>query len=140
MIVTLQREGTERVDARALGLNRLVTTYKFTATMLLLCDVLPHINALSKAFQKKYSDYTVVYELVTSTISTPKFLKETDGVNLERLPEFLAIAKPGPQNPTDEIHFRNNVRRRYTDIPTENLQDQFNSSGYEFAPLFVQAF
>ncbi|XP_022106967.1 zinc finger protein 862-like [Acanthaster planci] len=140
LIVTLQREGTERTDTRALGLNRLVTTYKFTATMLLLCDVLPHINALSKAFQKKDSDYTLVHELVTSTITTLKSLKETDGVNLARLPEFLAIAKLGPQNPSDETHFRNNVRGRYIDALTENLQDRFNGEDVQGMSLLLSLF
>ncbi|KAJ8023492.1 hypothetical protein HOLleu_35949 [Holothuria leucospilota] len=140
LIVTLQREGTERADARALGLNRLVTTYKFTATMLLLCDVLPHINALSKAFQKQDSDYTVVRELVKSTVTTLKSLKETDGVNMARLPEFLAIAKPGAQNPPDETHFRNNVRGRYIDALTENLQDRFNSEDCQGMSLLLSLF
>lgn len=51
VVLTLQREGEERSDAKAVGLSHFVTEYRFICTMLLLCDALPHISNLSRCFQ-----------------------------------------------------------------------------------------
>ena len=49
VVISLQR-GEERSDAKALGLNSLVSEYRFVCTMLLMCDALPHVSHLSKCF------------------------------------------------------------------------------------------
>ena len=50
VVLSLQREGEERSDAKAVGLSNLTTEYRYICTMLLLCDTLPHISNLSKCF------------------------------------------------------------------------------------------
>ena len=45
VVLILQREGEERSDAKALGL------YRFVCTMLLVCDVLPHVSLYQNAFR-----------------------------------------------------------------------------------------
>ena len=51
VVISLGREAEERHDVTAAGLHHIVTEYKFVATMLLLCDVLPTVNRLSLLFQ-----------------------------------------------------------------------------------------
>lgn len=68
VVVSLQREGEERSDAKALGLNSLVTEYRFVCTMLLLCDALPHISHLSKCFKITDCDYSIIPRMVTSSL------------------------------------------------------------------------
>ena len=68
VVLSLQREGEERSDAKAVGLSRLVTEYKFVYTMLLLCDTLPHISRLSKCFQFSDCDYTIIPRILTTTM------------------------------------------------------------------------
>ena len=46
--MSLQREGEERSDAKALGF---VSEYRFVCTLLLMSDALPHVPHLSKCFQ-----------------------------------------------------------------------------------------
>jgi hypothetical protein len=148
LIVALQREGTERTDAKAIGLCRLVTTYKFAATMLLLCDILPHINTLSKIFQKQQSDYTIVRDVVSATISSLKTYKETDGDNLKRLPEYLEMVKTGLSEAdisllhkkTDETHFNKNIRAKYIDRLVENLEDRFDETDMQGMSLLLTLF
>ena len=51
VIISLQREGEERGDAKALGLQAMISEYRFIATMLLMCDDLPHVARMSKCFR-----------------------------------------------------------------------------------------
>ena len=44
VVLSLQREGEERCDAKAVGLSNLITEYRFVMTMLLLCDTLPQVS------------------------------------------------------------------------------------------------
>ena len=54
------REAGERNDAQAIGLLKLVQTYNFVAAVHTLCDVLPSLSQLSKAFQSSVIDLPVV--------------------------------------------------------------------------------
>lgn len=82
VVLSLQREGTERSDATALGLSSLLSEYRFVCTMLLLCDVMPHVSHLSRCFQTELCDYSIITRMVTSTISSLKQLITVDGTNL----------------------------------------------------------
>ena len=42
--LSLERQGKERSDAKAVGLSRFITEYRFVCTILLLCDTLPHVT------------------------------------------------------------------------------------------------
>ena len=89
VVLGLQREGEERSDAKALGLNKLVTEYRFVCTMLLLCDALPHVTHLSKCFQGADCDYSIIPRMVSSTVHGIELLKTVDGVNMQGLEAFL---------------------------------------------------
>jgi len=60
VVMSLQREGEERGVAKALGLHKLMTEYRFVCTLLLMCDVLSHISHLSKCFQITDCDYSII--------------------------------------------------------------------------------
>ena len=61
VITSLDREGEERADARAVGLSKMIREYRFIATMLLMCDALPHIRFMSKCFHVAISDYSMKF-------------------------------------------------------------------------------
>ena len=89
VVVSLQCEAERRSDAKAVGLANLITEYRFVCTMLLLCDTLPHITFLSKAFQIADSDYSIISRMLSSTPQSLEALKEVDGINLAGLERCL---------------------------------------------------
>ena len=60
VVLSLEREGEERSDAKAIGLHRLITQYRFVCTMLLMCDTLPHLTRMAKCFQMTECDYSII--------------------------------------------------------------------------------
>lgn len=131
VVLSLQREGEERSDAKALGLNSLVTEYRFICTMLLLCDALPHITHLSKCFQSADCDYSIIPRMVTSTVHAIKQLKIVDGVNMKGLQAFLEqIANAGidikkPSHLGDD-YFKKSIRDPYLDKLINNIEARFD--------------
>ena len=131
VVLSLQREGEERSDAKALGLNSLVTEFRFVCTMLLLCDALPHVSHLSKCFQITNTDYSIIPIMVNTTIHSIKQLKQVDGVNLMGLKTFLDqltsagidIRKP-PR--LAEIYFETSIKQPYLDTLIKNLETRFD--------------
>ena len=47
VVITLEKEGTERGEAKAIGLYCLVSEYVFVCTLLLMCDALPRVQTIS---------------------------------------------------------------------------------------------
>ena len=60
VILRLQREGEERSDGKARGLEKLVTEYRLVSEILLLCDTLPHVSHWSKCFQITDYDCSII--------------------------------------------------------------------------------
>ena len=89
IVLSLEREGTERCEAKAIGLSRLILEYRFVCTMLLLRDTLPHITHLSKCFQIEAVDYSVIPTMLSSTISSLQQLITSDGSNFASLQSYL---------------------------------------------------
>lgn len=56
-------------DATAQGLLQRMNNTKFVGTMLLMNAVLPHLNTLSKLFQKDHTCYTSIRPALESTKS-----------------------------------------------------------------------
>ena len=131
VVLSLQREAEERSDARALGLSKLVTEYRFVCTMLLLCDALPHVTHLSKCFQISDVDYSIIPRMVSTALHSIKQLKTVDGVNLKGLPTFLEqLANAGvdikkPAN-LGEHYFSNSIRNPYLDNVIRNIENRFD--------------
>ena len=53
IIVSLEREGTERSEPTAVRLAKFVKTYYFVACCHFLHQILPHVSHLSLIFQKR---------------------------------------------------------------------------------------
>ena len=96
VLLSLQCEGEERGDAKALVLHNLITEYRFVCTLLLMCDILPHVShLLSKCFQITDCDYSIIPRMLSSTITSLKQLKTSNGVNLSNLQEFFGYTCKG---------------------------------------------
>ena len=89
LVLSLQREGEERSDAKAVRLSCLVSEYRFICTMLLLCDVLPRVTHLSQCFQITKCDYSIIPRMVASTNSCLEQLKIVRGINLSGSEHFF---------------------------------------------------
>ncbi|XP_065831995.1 zinc finger protein 862-like [Oscarella lobularis] len=89
LAVSLQREGIERSDAKALGLNALITDIRFVKTLLLMCDALPIVSHLSKCFQSSSVDFSMIQPMISSSLEAITELKLQDGRNMQELPDFL---------------------------------------------------
>ncbi|XP_006824627.1 zinc finger protein 862-like [Saccoglossus kowalevskii] len=89
VLLSLDREGEERGEAKAVGLKNLMMSWRFVATMLLLCDLLPNVNKLSRAFQDSEFELSAMKPLIASTVSTISAMESSDGENLEQLPVFI---------------------------------------------------
>lgn len=131
VVLSLQRESEERSDAKALGLNRLITERRFISTMLLLCDALPHVTHLSKCFQLAECDYSIIPRVLTSTICSLQQLKHFDGTHLTNLTHFvdeltgIGITISAHSNLGDE-YFQNSVREPYLNSLIKNLEQRFD--------------
>ena len=82
-IISLQREGEERGDANALGLQAMVTEYRF------MCDVLPHVACMSKCFQLTDCDYSIILSILATTLVSLEQLKSHNGLNLSKFDAFF---------------------------------------------------
>ena len=76
ILISLQREGEERGDAKGLGLQAMVSD----TTMLLLCDALPHVTRMSKCFQLANCDYSIIPSILTTSLALEQ-LNTHDGIN-----------------------------------------------------------
>ena len=77
-MVSLEREGEERGDNKAVGLFHLMRKLNFVATLVLLCDVLPPINCLSLEFQKTKLNFSKVNIALRATLSSLTAKRDAD--------------------------------------------------------------
>ena len=131
VVISLQREGEERSDARAVGLYNLVTEYRFVCTILLLCDALPHVSHLSKCFQIADCDYSIIPRMVTSTVQAIQQLKRIDGVNMKGLKAYLEqIENAGIDITTrsnlGDDYFQKSIKAPYLDKLVSNIEARFD--------------
>ena len=131
VVISLQREGEERSDARAVGLYNLVTEYRFVCTILLLCDALPHVSHLSKCFQIADCDYSIIPRMVTSTVQAIQQLKRIDGVNMKGLKAYLEqIENAGIDITTHsnlgDDYFQKSIKAPYLDKLVSNIEARFD--------------
>ena len=128
VIASLEREAEERNCAQAVGLLSFVKQYKFVATLYMLSDVLPPLANLSRAFQKKDIDFTVVKSLVQGTKATIDALSMTPGEHYQSLPSVLPeLRQSGLNLPNDlEIdQFKKNVYDKYMGILSDHITARF---------------
>jgi hypothetical protein len=122
-------------SAAAIGLNTLTHDYRFVATTAAMDDILPIINILSKAMQKKSSDFTTLVKLVPPVLAALSDLKTSFGPAYIELPERLALhgdlhgirlRYAHPDNPVRK-NFHRGVYLRYLDSLVEHITKRFPS-------------
>ncbi|KAI8493031.1 hypothetical protein Bbelb_290350 [Branchiostoma belcheri] len=86
------------------------------ATLYLLCDVLPHLSALSKCFQQKNLDLTEIQRAVEAKKEVLRLARE------EPLDQHL-----GPEGRLHGMDIQEFavLRRQFVDFVIENLEDRF---------------
>ena len=78
-------------DPMAIGLVTCTHNYQFVATLLLMCNVLPHLSRLSKLFQRKDVNLAHIEPMLISTTDVMKRLEKERGSHLKRLNEVLDV-------------------------------------------------
>jgi hypothetical protein len=94
----------------------------------MLSDVLPPLANLSRAFQKKDIDFTVVKPLVQGTKATIDALSMTPGEHYQSLPSVLPeLRESGKNMPSDlEIdQFKKNMYDKYLSILSDHIRARF---------------
>ena len=130
VVVSLERESEERHDAKVLGLATLLCEYRFVATLLFLCDVLPHVTILSRCFQQSYCDYSIIPQMISTTLTALREFQESEGPNLRKLPEFLEHLKKNDINIKIKLnqgrdYFDSSIRKSYLDALILNIERRF---------------
>ena len=130
VVTSLQRDAEERSEAKAAGLSKMITEYRFVSTMLLFCDALPHVTHLSKCFQIQNIDYSIIPQMVTSTITSLEQLKVVNGTNLDELEQFLhKLSSAGiditKQGNLGEQYFEESVRNPFLCQLIKNIENRF---------------
>lgn len=125
---SLEREAKERNCAQAAGLVAFVKKYKFVAALYMLSDVLPPLANLSRAFQRKEVDFTVVKPLVQGTKATIDALLMTPGEHFQSLSTVLPeLRQFGVGQPSDyEVQdFKKNVYEKYLIVLSRHITGRF---------------
>ena len=118
----------ERNCSQAAGLVAFIKKYKFVAVLYMLSDGLPPLVNLSRAFQRKEVDFTVVKALVQGTKVTIDALLMTPGKHFQSLPTVLPELKEfGVSQPSDfEVQdFKRNVYKKYLIVLSRHITGRF---------------
>lgn len=130
----------KEADATAQGLLQRMNNTKFVGTMLLLNAVLPHLNTLSKLFQKDHTCYTSIRPALDSTKSRISEIRSS----FDLVPELQTAIQPGGDYASLELElkddgqveaFLKNLVINYTTALERNLDRRFQ----EAAPV-LEAF
>ena len=116
VIASLEYEATERGDALAVGLCRVVKSFKFIAS-LYMCDILPKVSRLSRIFQLSDLDMSELHKHVAMTIDALTLLLTRDGIFLGKLDNDLSsslssfdITNGGPET---KCRFQTQIRKPF---------------------------
>ncbi len=128
LLVSLDREASEKGEPIATGLLKFMKTYKFVACAYLMSDVLPHLSRLSKIFQKENVDFSLIQPCLQSTIDAINVYEHTDGPNLLKVENILTSDLKDFQilaTTTHKNSFKCNVQRMYIQAIVRHLTDRF---------------
>ena len=128
VIISLEREASERNNAEAAGLATFVKKYKFVAALYMFSDVLPPLAALSRAFQRQDIDFTVVKPLVLGTKATVDALNLTPGEFFENLLVVVSeLEEYGVQQPTGSMveRFKEDIYQKYIATLSAHITARF---------------
>ena len=132
VLVSLEREAQERHNAEAAGLASFIKKYEFVAALYMFSDVLPHLACLSRAFQKKDIDFTMVKPLVVGTKAAVDALLLNAGEFFQSLPAAVGdLQQYGVQQPSGSMadRFKHNVYEKYLGTLSEHITARFPDIG-----------
>jgi hypothetical protein len=128
VVASLEREAEERNCAQATGLVSFVKRYKFVASLYMMSDILPPLANLSRAFQRKDVDFTVIKPLVQATKATIDSLLVTPGEHFSSLANVLPeLRSSGINQPSayEVDQFRKNVYEKYLHVLSDHITGRF---------------
>ena len=124
LIVSLEREGSERDEPAAVGLVKFVRTYYFVACCKLLSKVLPHINRLSLLFQREDVDLSAIQPNLNAAIHAIEQYRDSDvGAQQFIESELSKFEIDVSQAKKDE--FKERVQKKYVDSVIAQLKQRF---------------
>ncbi|KAL3218145.1 hypothetical protein MRX96_050848 [Rhipicephalus microplus] len=121
IIISLSREAEQRSDIRAAGLLKFVTNAKFVGTLLMMCDLLPAIDRLSRTLQTSSLQVDLIQGLIKSCIKT----LETQS-NIQTKVKDFCVSHDIEVTITEESEqWLHNTKRAFVKKLLENIQDRF---------------
>ena len=136
VLSSLEREASERTNAQALGLATFVKDPFFVCSLYFLSDILPHLANLSRAFQRKNIDFSLVRPLLVGTKAAIEGLKTNPGTHFQHLPSnFESLVEHGfkPLTTEKRDRFMREVHDPYLSSIIDHLETRFPD-----IPLLVQ--
>ena len=128
VLVSLDREASERENPTADGCLRKMKTYKFIATLHLLCDTLPHLSRLSKLFQRQEINLAHVEPMVTATLNAVRNLQQERGPHLKKVDELLrTVLREHNISATDHqrAEFDRSIRQKFLKTLEDHIVSRF---------------
>lgn len=130
IITSLQKEATERNDAQALGLSKFICTYQFVASVYMMSDILPILSHLSKLFQKKNLNFSLIQPLVKSTVTQLETLKTVPGAFFQQVDDVISNQlKDFNIRSSSKDSFQHNVYNKYLENLCKHVEDRFPDAG-----------
>ena len=134
VLTSLEREATERSEPMAIGLLKTIKTYKFVATLYLMCDLLPHLARLSCMFQAADIDLSQIQCQVTATLLQIRSIKENGGTNMRNVRTVLSTSLKDwnvmpPDIDTSESNLKNQLIIPYVEALEKNICNRFLDAG-----------
>ena len=125
IITSLEQEVSECHDAQALELTTFIKSYKVVATLLMVADILSLLANLSRAFQWKQLDYTLIKPLVFGIKATLQNLKLTPGHHFTNMNHLLTTdLEPFAIHAPAVDTFKMSIHDKYLDVKS-HLERRF---------------
>ena len=133
-LASMDKLAAKDSDASAIGLKLLMNDFRFVMATAGLDDILPVVHVLSKAFQAKDADFTVLVEIVPAVLDCLEGLKIHFGPSYAEMPARLDVdgdladCKLRYSHPDNPVH-QNVHANTYAQVQTLSLSDIHETSG-----------
>ncbi|XP_078000900.1 zinc finger protein 862-like [Glandiceps talaboti] len=132
VVMSLHREASERNDVKAHGFVKIVEDWQFIATLYMMCDLLPHLSALSRYFQKSDLDFTGIKDQIQTTLAVLDAKLMVPGEFFRSVGDSIRNLNDNGFNiscPDQALRdFKTRVHDRFITSLTENIQARFPHS------------
>ena len=133
VLVSLDREASERSNPTASGLLKFMKQFFFVAALSLFADVLPHLAKLSRTLQSSSLDFSILQPVVESCITNVEKQTQSPGKHFSELDDLLASLNEAGHSINVEGNvkerFDEQVRKPYLAKLIENMNERFQAIG-----------